>query len=292
MKNKGLIITIITILSLLIISLIILMYVFINKRPSFDFSFNFTQTLEKLQIDKKYEELFKEINIDATSADIEIKKSDDNMIKLKTYSKDNESKEEVNSDILTIKIEKETCKNFCINNKISKIELYIPENYENKININNKYGDIKIDKFDNLNLNINEDAGDIKIDTINTATIDNKYGDIEIVNIKQGNIKAASGDIKINNSDNLKIENNYGDIEINNINEYISIKANSGDIKIDNLNIIENSNIENDYGDIKIKYTNAYIDAKTNLGDTKINNNNNSDITLKIQNNCGDIKVN
>ena len=291
MKNKGIIITLISILSLLIISLIVLMCVLIKNKPSFNFRFNFNQVSEELQIDKQYEEIFKEINIETSAADIEIKKSKDNMIKLKTYSKKDESKEYVENDTLTIKIENEKCKFFCINTKISKIKLYIPEDYENKININSKHGDIQIEKFENTNIDIKEDAGDIKIDGINTANIDNKYGDIEIGNIKQGNIKSSSGDIKIDNSDNLKIENQYGDVEINNINEYINIKANCGDIIINNLNIIEDSNIEDDYGDIIINNTNAYVDAKTNLGDTKINNNN-SDTTLKIENNCGDIKVN
>ena len=51
---------------------------------------------------------------------------------------------------------------------------------------------------------------------------------------------------------------------------------------------------ENNLGDIKILNTNEiYFDAKTNLGDTKINNNyNKSEITLKIQNDCGDIEIN
>ena len=291
MKNKGLIITLISIMSLLVISLIVFMIVFINKRPTFNFNFKIGEVTEEIQIDKEYEEMFKEINIDSTAANIEIKKSTDNIIKLKTYSKENESKEEVNNDTLTIKIENEICKHFCINTKISKIELYIPENYENKININNKYGDIEIDKFENLNIDINEDAGDVKIDTINTANINNKYGDIKIENINKGNIKASAGDIEIINTKNIKIENNYGDVKIDNINEYVNIKANCGNIKIDNLNIIEDSSIEDDYGDIKINNTNAHVDAHTDLGETKINNNQ-SDITLKITNNCGDIRVN
>ena len=290
MKNKGLIITLISILSLLIISLIVLMCVFIKNKPSFNFRFNFKQVSEELQIDKQYEELFKEINIDSTAANIEIKKSADNMIKLKTYSKAGESQEKVENDTLTIKIENEKCKFLCINTKISKIELYLPEDYENKININSKYGDIKIENFENSIIDIIEDAGDIKIAGVNTANIDNKYGDIKIGNINKGNIKASAGDIEIINTDNIKIENKYGDVKIDNINECINIKANCGDIIINNLNITEDSNIEDDYGDIIINNTNAFIDAHTDLGDTKIHNNK-SDVTLKIENNCGDIIV-
>ena len=64
--------------------------------------------------------------------------------------------------------------------------------------------------------------------------------------------------------------------------------------KIDSLNLKENSSIHNSYGDIKIGSTNEiYINAKTSLGDTKINNNyQKSDVTLTIDNSCGDIRVN
>ena len=64
-------------------------------------------------------------------------------------------------------------------------------------------------------------------------------------------------------------------------------------IKIDKVQIAEDSYIKSDYGDVRIKETNdIYIDAKTDLGDVKINTNNrHSEITLKIEGDCGDIKV-
>lgn len=291
MKNKGLIITLISIFSLLIISLIILMCILINNKSSFNFRLNLKQESYELQLEKEYEEIFKEINIDTKSANIEIKKSEDNTIKVKSYSKEEGTTIDTKNETLSIKIEDEKCKFLCINTKISKLELYIPENYENKININNKYGDITIDKFENIIIDIEEDAGNIKIDTVNSANINNKYGDVKIENINKGNITASTGDIEINTANNLKIENKYGDVELDTVNEYINIDVKCGDVEIDNLNIIEDSYINNDYGDIKVKRTNAFIDAKTKLGDSKINNNQ-SDVTLKITNNCGDIEVN
>ena len=75
MKNKGLIIGLISVFSLLIVSLIVSMFVFINKE--FSFNFSFSTTVEELQIDKKYEEVFDVININTTASVIDIKKSDD-----------------------------------------------------------------------------------------------------------------------------------------------------------------------------------------------------------------------
>ena len=78
------------------------------------------------------------------------------------------------------------------------------------------------------------------------------------------------------------------------VNNYLNLTNDSGDIKINNVNLNKNSIIKDEYGDIEINNTNQiYIDAKTDLGDTKINNNfHKSDITLKIENECGDITVN
>lgn len=292
MKNKGIIITLITIISLLIIALIILMCIFIKNKQSFNFNFSFNnKIMENLYIDKNYEDTFKEIDIDTTLANIEIKRSNDNIIRLKTYSKEEETSVKTENNILKIKIESEKCKFVCLNKKISKIELYLPENYENEININNNYGDIIIDKFENSTINIIEDAGDVSIEESNLINIENKYGDIEIGNVKIGTLKASAGDIKINKADNLNIENKYGDVEIKNINEYANIIVDCGDIEIDNFTVKEDSKIENKYGDIEINKTNAYIDAKTDLGDMKINNND-SEQKLTIKNNCGDIEVN
>ena len=123
MKNRKLIITLISIISLLIISLIVLMCVIINNKTSFNFNFGFSnEIIDKLQIDKQYEENFKEININTTAAQIEIRKSDDNKIKLKTYSKDGYSKEEKNNNTLTIKVENEECKILCMNIKICYVQ--------------------------------------------------------------------------------------------------------------------------------------------------------------------------
>ncbi|MDE5630205.1 MAG: DUF4097 family beta strand repeat-containing protein, partial [Bacilli bacterium] len=69
--------------------------------------------------------------------------------------------------------------------------------------------------------------------------------------------------------------------------------ADCGDISIKELTIDKNSEIENSMGDVSIGQTNdILIDAKTSLGEVNIRNNNyKSDITLSIDNSCGDITV-
>ena len=260
MNSKKSTILLITLLTLVIIALTGFMIFMMNNKFNMNFKNMFSQRIEELQIEETYKNIYEKIDINTDAADVYIKKSEDENIHVKIYSEKEKSKIIDDEIELNIKVEQKKCVGICINNKISKVELYIPENYEKEVNIDNNYGDIKIDSFENLNLNIKEDAGDIEVISANKVNIDN----------------------------------NYGDIKIEEIDEYIKISADAGDIKINKLNITKDSFIETNAGDVKIENTNdIYIDAQTDVGSAKINNNNrNAEIILKIDNNVGDIKVN
>lgn len=294
MKNKKAIILLITIMSLLIFALIGLMIFVMNNKFNIKFRGIFSQRIEELQIEETYKNNYEKININTDAADVYIKQSEDEDIHVKIYSEKEKSRVIDNEIELNIEVEQKKCVGICINNKISKVEVYIPENYEKKIKIDNKYGDIEIASFENLKLEIKEDAGDIKIDSANIVNINNNYGDIKIGTIKEGTIKESAGDITINKVNSIDIKNNYGDTKIEEINEYLKLDADAGDIKINILNITKDSFIETNAGDVRIEKANdIYVDAETDVGSAKINNNNrNSEITLKIENNVGDIKVN
>jgi hypothetical protein len=294
MKNKKAIILLITIMSLLIFALIGLMIFVMNNKFNIKFRGIFSQRIEELQIEETYKNNYEKININTDAADVYIKQSEDEDIHVKIYSEKEKSRVIDNEIELNIEVEQKKCVGICINNKISKVEVYIPENYEKEIKIDNKYGDIEIASFENLKLEIKEDAGDIKIDSANIVNINNNYGDIKIGTIKEGTIKESAGDITINKVNSIDIKNNYGDTKIEEINEYLKLDADAGDIKINILNITKDSFIETNAGDVRIEKANdIYVDAETDVGSAKVNNNNrNAEITLKIENNVGDIKVN
>ncbi len=294
MNSKKSTILLITLLTLVIIALTGFMIFMMNNKFNMNFKNMFSQRIEELQIEETYKNIYEKIDINTDAADVYIKKSEDENIHVKIYSEKEKSKIIDDEIELNIKVEQKKCVGICINNKISKVELYIPENYEKEVNIDNNYGDIKIDSFENLNLNIKEDAGDIEVISANKVNIDNNYGDIKIGTIKDGTIKEDAGDIEINKVNNIDIKNKFGDTKIEEIDEYIKISADAGDIKINKLNITKDSFIETNAGDVKIENTNdIYIDAQTDVGSAKINNNNrNAEIILKIDNNVGDIKVN
>ena len=296
MNNKTLKIILIIFLSLLVIGLSIF---FVNILTNKDFRFgHFSfghKVSNELVFNQEYETIFDTIKIDSKSSDIEIKEGNESKVKVVIYGDKDETNVEVVNNKLNIKSNEKKCIGFCFNMTIAKIEVYLPNGYSENINIENNYGDVNIGNFDNLILDATLDAGDIKVDSLKSGKIKNSYGDIKILGYsKELEIDQDCGDVEVSEVDRIKLENNYGDINIGKVNEYLQIKEDCGDVKIDSLNLKENSSIHNSYGDIKIGSTNEiYINAKTSLGDTKINNNyQKSDVTLTIDNSCGDIRIN
>ena len=297
MNKKAKIITLIVLLTFIVVSLISFMIFAITKN-TFNFgSMVINQTTSKnLTHEEVYENTFNEINIKSDSADIEIKESSDDKVKVLIYSDEEDEKVDINNDTnLNINLSNNIKISFFkFNNKNSKIELYVPTNYDKKITIESDYGNINIADFNNLNLDIESDCGDIKIEGANNLKLKSSYGDSIIRQVNKVNIVSDCGDVKINNANSVKIENSFGDTEIKNVTEYVNITSDCGDIEIGNMTLVRNSKIKSDLGDVSIeKISNVFIDATVDLGEIDIKNNDRqSNITLTIENNCGDIEVN
>lgn len=297
MNNKTLKIILIVILSILVVGLsIFFISIMTNKKINIgNISFGSNNVNDELVIDTEYETIFESINIKSDAGNIEVKQHNADKVKLVIYGYKKGTKVNNTDNLLDITSKAKNCIGFCFNKKISQVLVYLPKTYSGEITIENNYGDVTVDKFDDLTLNAKLNAGTIKTDSLTNGFIKNDYGDIEISGYsKKLEIEQAAGDIKVSTVDRIKAHNNYGNIEIEKVNEYLDVEEDCGDVKIDSINIKEDSKIENSLGDIKIGSTNEInIKADTSLGDTKINNNySNSDITLTIENSCGDIKVN
>ena len=291
MKNKKLIVTLIILLSII---MVVLSIFFVNLlQNGFKFKIGL-QSSNELILDKTYEEQFNNIIIDATTSEIYIKKSNTNNVKVTIYGEKDYTDVETNHDTLKIKTSEKNCIGFCFNQKSAKIEIYLPKEFNGNIDIKNDYGDIFIDEFLNANIDVEEDCGDVKILGGNIIEVDNNYGDIEIEKANVATIDEDCGDVVISSVFDVTVKNSYGDIKIKSIDNYLNLENDCGDIEIDNINLAKDSYIKDDFGDIEIGNTNEiFIDAKTDLGKVKIKNNyNKSDVTLKIENDCGDIEVN
>ena len=277
--RKAATIILISFLILIIVGVSILFVMILNGNLKIDgFKFKFKNSyITEIAIDEVYEESFDKINITSNAGDIKIYESDSDSIKLVIHNKKENTKVTTDDNILNIEAKSRKCNFVCINQKIAKIELYIPSNYDKDIKINTQYGDITIESFENANFNIKSNYGDIKLDKVNNAKLDLDYGDVKIDTINE-----------------LEVTSNYGDIKVDNVKNYLNINCDYGDIKLGKVSLTKNSTIKADYGDVDIKsIEGVYIDPKTDLGDIDIKGNDKtSDITLTIKVDFGDIEVN
>ena len=279
MKNKKLTIVLITFLGIIALLLTILLIFLLNNKTKFNhFHFSFGNTISnELVLDEHYENRFEKIIINTNASKIDVYESIDNDIRLVIHGDKERTSVSTGDSILDIVSNTKECKGLCLNNKIGKIDLYLPSNYDKNLEINNNFGDINVDSFDKADAVISSDYGDVKLGNINTAIINQSCGDVKIRNVN---------DVTVNNS--------YGDIIIDSVTNYLDVNDDCGDIKINSIALNKNSKINNNFGDIEIGSTNEInIQAKTSFGDVDINNNyKKSAIILKVTNDCGDIEIN
>src|SRR5574344_1931252 len=295
MKNKGLAITLIITLSIISISLVCLMLAVINGNFNFsNMHFNIgSKESREVLYDETYEKDFTKLEISANYSNVRIKHSNNDEFKLVIYSDDKDFDIEETDNILSIKQDEKKCFGFCFYKTTSVVELYVPEDYAHSLVITNKYGDVEIEELINADIDTNSDCGDVSIKAANNLTVKSDYGDVKIGTVKTADIKQSAGDVEIEEVEDVTIDSDLGDVEIDTITKHVNIKSDCGTVKIENLDLTKNSKIVNNVGDIRINSTGKiYFDAKTDLGDIDIENNYpKSDVTIKLENDCDDIKI-
>ncbi len=294
--RKALTITLISFLTLIVIGISILFVMILNgnlKINGFKFKFNKSYITE-VAVDEVYDNTFDGININTTAGSINIYTSKEDNIKLVINNKKENTIVSTDLNVLNIDVKSKKCNFICINPKIAKIDLYLPSDFNKEITITTEYGDIKIERFENANFDIKSNYGDITIYEANYAKLDLDYGDVTIDKINELVANTNCGDIKIGRVNDLVATSDYGDIKVQTVTNSLTIDCDCGDVKINAVNLTKDSSIKNNLGDVKIKsIKGAYIDAKTSLGDVKVKNNDReSNNTLTIRNDCGDIEVN
>ena len=292
MKNKPLIITLIVVLSIIAIAITWLMINLLTGKFSLNSFRFFSSTSKELAVDETYNIDFNNINISVESGDIYVRETADNNFKVIIYNEKEKTVVNTLNNKLNIEVKSKKCIGFCFNVD-SKVEVYVPKDYQYDMKITNKFGDIEVGSFEKATIDIEEDCGDVSVLTANVVNINNEYVDIEIGKVNVANVSDSAGDIEIEEVHDAKVNNNFGDIEINTVLNYLDVNNDCGDIEIDNVTLNKDSKITDDLGEIKIGKTNEInINAETDLGDVKIKNNYpKSEVTLTIENNCGSIKV-
>lgn len=257
MKSNIFKILLMIFLAALAIALVVLMVNVINGKVSFGKFKIISSVSDRLAFEKKYDNLFEKVTVNSKAGDIKVINSDE--IKVLVYS-DNDKIKVTNTDNnLSIIDEEDSCKFFCVNKKINKIEVYMPLEFQGEFTIDSDYGDVEIDDYINATFNVKIDMGDININGVKDITIDS----------------------------------DYGDINIGSVSNYLNISTDKGDIDVDYLKLSKDSSIKTDMGDISINHTNEIkIDSKTDLGDVKVNHSySDSEVTLSVKTDLGDINI-
>ena len=263
MKNKGLIIALIIILTIIMFLLVMFLVTYLRGGITFsNRGISMTRTSKNVIYDKTYS--FNDINdieIKQSAGDITFKEISGDNIQVVVYG-DDESDVEVNiiNNNLNIDYKKNYKFSFWFfGTRKNNIIVYLPSNYANKIDIKNDYGNCKIENFVNAQVNVDCNAGNVEV----------------------GKIK------------NAYIKCDCGNIEVEEVLNKCELRADCGNIEVRKMTINENSLIKADLGNINVVEINdIFIEADVDLGKKNINHNNrNSDITLKIKCDCGNINV-
>lgn len=274
-------------LAFIFILLVLVICLFTGKIKIFDKEFDFKSLLN---INSSSQELvdsmtveknsINTINLLTFSTDLEIKETQED-IKIEYYS-NTENNPKIIKEENSIRLDESNYDNTCfgICNINRKLVLYIPANYDGKLNIVTTSGDIKA----TTNINIRDE-----VDIVTGS------GDVSLLDINNIFVKTTSGDIKIGEGNDTLINTTSGDVHINKVNNRIALKTVSGDVLVKELNIKENSSLTTISGDIKINnnVSNCYVNESTISGDVRIKKSNRkSNIELKIKTTSGDITVN
>lgn len=228
------------------------------------------------------------INVDVTSYDVELKESNNDIIKVEiSGSKKNQDKfhvEEENGNLTINENGSSVCIGFCLDGTIT---IYLPNQditYHHKSSSGNIYSDIDL-----RSVVINTTSGDITLKNINDGTISSTSGNINVANANKLNVSATSGDISLDETKNIIANTKSGNIEVRSITSKMDITTTSGDINISSLSIKEDSKAEAKSGNIDIKLDkDVFIDATTRSGNIDIDNTN-TNPTLIIKTTSGDI---
>ncbi len=247
-NNKGLIITVIALLSIIVLLLAGILGFAITSGGR-HFSFDKWENHNNVVYDESYDSSnISDIIVNSNCGDITVKHSNDEKIRIVARGSNAENiNVTADSNKLTLNISNtDKMTRFPFNNygnMSSDIDIYLPDNTPERFEIHSNLGDVDIDT---------------KLNT------------------------------------NLEINNNCGDIRASELGGSFDIHTDLGNIDIKRININKNSSATTNMGDIDIEYTNAVnIDYSTSLGTVDIKNNSpDSDITLQVHTDLGDIEIN
>jgi len=294
MSRRNLAIVKIVILSLLGIMVFgLFMFLMDERHDLSDLTFNKSEA--KLMKSETYN--LNEVNKIVTNlrdADIEIKHTNENIIKVDLYDKDKDKMDvSLSNGELSIEF---TGSNFCFGFCFfggRRVIVYLPESFDKDIEIVTASGEVNMPKVLSR-VEIKTVSGDVFVESADNLTIKTTSGDVKVGSSKKTYISTVSGEIEIRDTEEFEGKTTSGDLDIDILNTSIDFSTVSGDIDIASANIIKDSKIGTVSGDVEINSLNRiYVNTKTTSGDVEIYGTDRmSKITLDIKTTSGDIEIN
>lgn len=261
MKSRGIIIALLIIISVIIFSLVIFLVGVLNGRVNMGFLNFGMRKSDTIIFDKEYKlEDIHKVEVLSAAGNVTFEESENDEIRVVAYGKeDNKLSVELNNNKLKVDYSKANNKWISFNTYSNDVTIYIPSKYAGEVTVKNDYGECKICDLQDATMDLEVNCGNIKVGKVKT----------------------------------LEAKCDLGNVKAENILNKCNIKVNCGDVKIEELQIQENSSIKCDLGNVKIRKINdIYVDANVDLGSTKLGKNNRqSEITLKVEVDCGDLKI-
>jgi len=203
-------------------------------------------------------EEIKDINIDASSSDINIIEYDDAKVKVHIYGKlytKNENDEnkpviELINGRLNIKENRKSTMHIGINFNIGEsfqkkemqIDVFVPKGYRENMKIESSSGSVKADPLNLKELDINTFSGDIELKdvTADTVSLETSSGNISAGNVQADDIKintfSGNNDFKSVNAEEVCLESSSGHVSLGTVEaEKITGDTFSGNISADNV---------------------------------------------------------
>lgn len=246
-NNRGLIITVIALLSIIVLLLAGILGFAITSGNRY-LSFDKWKNHDTVVYDESFDSSnISDIIINSNYGDITVKKSNNNKIRIVARG-GNAEHINVNTDSskLTLNISNpDKITRFPLFNNVnisSDVDIYLPDNTPDVLVINSNLGDVDIDNQINTALEINSNCGDISAEKLyGSFDIHTDLGDIDIkaINInKDSSADTNMGDIDIEYTNNIKIDysTSLGTSDIKNNNTFsditLTVKTDLGDIEI------------------------------------------------------------
>lgn len=273
MKNKGLLITVIVLLSVIVVLLLgFMVYSLAGNTLSFGIV---PRVADRVIYDNSFEKV-SDIDVDSACGDVSFEENKDGKVLVIAYG-ESERDITVNFSDGKLTIDYPQKQRFFNWNVVkNNIVISLPSDYENGIKVESDYGNVALCALPKAFLDIDCDYGNVTSGEVRTAVISSDCGDVEL-----------------EKAETVQADVNFGNLRIGTVTKSCDLQNDCGDITVDEMKITENSTISDDLGEITVNNAAGIrIEAETDLGKLNINQNDpKADVTLTITNDCGDINV-